>query len=144
MNSLQQLLLSDGLTKRGTVLSVRPGEPVACKFGNADEESLPCDLLDNGTGQHLLLTVGDQVLVWQPTAAGERGIILGRICSPTEKSEKENRAQVVVEAGQELVLKCGKASIELSKDGTISIKGTDVISRARRVNRIKGSSVTLN
>jgi len=50
----------------------------------------------------------------------------------------------VVEASRELTLRCGEASITLRSDGTITIRGRDVTSWARRRQRIRGGSVSIN
>ena len=43
-----------------------------------------------------------------------------------------------------MVLRCGKASITLTKAGKVLIEGSYVLSRSTGVNRIKGGSVQLN
>ena len=52
--------------------------------------------------------------------------------------------KVVLEAKNEIILRCGKGSITLRRDGKIVVKGTDLVSRALRNNKIKGSSVAIN
>jgi hypothetical protein len=52
--------------------------------------------------------------------------------------------RMLVNAKQELVLQCGKASITLTKAGKVLIQGSYVSSRSSGVNRIKGGSVQLN
>lgn len=52
--------------------------------------------------------------------------------------------RLVVGAKQQLVLRCGKASITLTKAGKVLIEGSYVLSRSTGVNRIKGGSVQLN
>jgi hypothetical protein len=42
------------------------------------------------------------------------------------------------------VLRCGQASVTLTKAGKVLIRGTYVSSRSSGVNRIKGGSVQLN
>jgi hypothetical protein len=49
-----------------------------------------------------------------------------------------------IEAQEELILKCGQASITLQRDGKIVIKGRYVESRASSTNRIKGAQVKIN
>jgi hypothetical protein len=44
----------------------------------------------------------------------------------------------------EIVLRCGEASITLRRNGRILIRGIQVESRATGVNRIKGGSVAIN
>jgi hypothetical protein len=50
----------------------------------------------------------------------------------------------VFDAKDEIQLRCGKSSVTLRKDGKIEIKGTQIVSRASGVNRIKGASVAIN
>ena len=52
--------------------------------------------------------------------------------------------RLVVTAKEQLVLRCGKASITLTSDGKVMIDGAYVCSRSSGVNRIKGGSVQLN
>lgn len=52
--------------------------------------------------------------------------------------------QVVVEAHDEIVLRCGEASITLRRNGRVVIRGAYVETRSRGVNRIKGGSVQIN
>ena len=47
-------------------------------------------------------------------------------------------------AKKEIVLKCGKASITLTKAGKILIRGAYLLSRSSGVNRVKGGSVQIN
>ncbi len=51
---------------------------------------------------------------------------------------------LVLEAGRQITLKCGKSTITLTKDGKVVVRGTKVISRASSVNKIKGSTVLVN
>ena len=52
--------------------------------------------------------------------------------------------RLMVSAKEQLVLRCGKASITLTKEGKVLIQGAYVSSRSTGVNRIKGGSVQLN
>jgi len=52
--------------------------------------------------------------------------------------------RLVVSAREQLVLRCGKASVTLMRDGRVAIEGSYVSSRSSGVNRIKGGSVQLN
>lgn len=47
-------------------------------------------------------------------------------------------------AEREIVLRCGKASITLTRAGKILIRGKYLLSRSSGVNRIKGGSVQIN
>jgi hypothetical protein len=52
--------------------------------------------------------------------------------------------RMIVHAKEQLVMRCGKASITLTKAGKVIIEGSYVVSRSTGVNRIKGGSVQLN
>jgi hypothetical protein len=52
--------------------------------------------------------------------------------------------RMVVSAKEQLVLRCGKASITLTKAGKVLIEGSYLLSRSTGVNRVKGGSVQLN
>ena len=52
--------------------------------------------------------------------------------------------RMIVSAKEQLVLRCGKSSITLTKAGKVLIQGAYVLSRSSGVNRIKGGSVQIN
>jgi len=52
--------------------------------------------------------------------------------------------QVTLSAKNEIVLRCGKASITLTRAGKVLIRGAYLLSRSSGVNRIKGGSVQIN
>ncbi len=61
---------------------------------------------------------------------------------------KENlfidRKRVEICAEEEILLKCGGASLRIDASGQISIRGKKVLSRSDGVNRIKGGAVQIN
>lgn len=61
-----------------------------------------------------------------------------------EWSVRLDRKSVVFDAENEIVLRCGKSSVTLRKDGTIVLKGVDIVSRAIQTNKIKGANVMIN
>jgi hypothetical protein len=102
-----------------------------------------CDVLSTSR-EPVDYRAGDEVLVcW--VAGRERAVVLGRIggnhptAPPGEVPES-----VVIEARTGLTLRCGKASMTMREDGKILIKGTDLVSHAEHLNRIKGGSVAIN
>ena len=52
--------------------------------------------------------------------------------------------RVVVEAKRELVLRCGKASITLTRAGKIILRGTHVVSKSSGANNVQGTQVRIN
>ena len=62
----------------------------------------------------------------------------------SENSIYMDGKQLIMEGHEEIVLRCGEASITLSRNGKISIRGKYLLSRASGVNRILGGSVQVN
>lgn len=52
--------------------------------------------------------------------------------------------RLLLDAKREIVLRCGKGSITINRQGRIVVKGTQVVSRASQSNKIKGASVSIN
>ncbi|HEY0134807.1 MAG TPA: DUF6484 domain-containing protein [Nannocystis sp.] len=80
----------------------------------------------------------------------ERPIVLGLVQSefsepvvPTNEARIDGK-RVVLEGKEEVVLKCGEASLTLRANGKVVIRGAYVETRARGTNRIKGGSVQIN
>lgn len=84
-------------------------------------------------------------------------IILGRVCetvadaavpakaTPVAEFEAHlDRRRVELHAEEEIVLRCGKSSVTLRRDGKVVVKGVEIVSRASRTNKIKGGSVNIN
>jgi hypothetical protein len=52
--------------------------------------------------------------------------------------------RLLVTANEEIVLRCGKASITLTKAGKVLVQGTYICSRSSGANRIRGGVIQLN
>lgn len=61
-----------------------------------------------------------------------------------ERVLERNGERLVFEAEREIVLKCGRASITLTRAGKILIRGAYLLARSSGVNRIQGGSVQIN
>ena len=77
------------------------------------------------------------------------GVLRGDTCWPLEERPRTvtvdaDGDRLVVSARDQLVLRCGKASLTLTKAGKVLIDGTYVSSRSSGVHRIKGGSIQLN
>ena len=57
---------------------------------------------------------------------------------------EHRRRRLELTAEREIVLRCGKASITLTRAGKILLRGAYIFSRSTGVNKIKGGSVQLN
>lgn len=52
--------------------------------------------------------------------------------------------RAVIEGQDEIVLKCGLASITLRRNGRVVVRGTYVETRAEGINRVRGAAVEIN
>lgn len=52
--------------------------------------------------------------------------------------------RIVFDAKKEIVFRCGKGSVTIRTDGRIVIKGTDLVSRSKGTNKIKGATIKIN
>ncbi len=68
----------------------------------------------------------------------------GRAVKPRPRSVTIDGESLTLEGKREVVLRCGKSSITLKKDGSIYMRGTRLLSRASETNKIKGASVGIN
>ena len=62
--------------------------------------------------------------------------------APTPDPTVPERLELIAE--REIVLRCGEASLTLTRAGKIILRGTYVLSRSSGVNKIKGGSVQIN
>lgn len=96
--------------------------------------------------------VGRQVVLSFDGGDSSRPIVMGvlreagdsTLDAPGQVQVDADGERLVVDAKQELVLRCGKASITLTREGKVLVQGTYVSSRSTGVNRVKGGSVQLN
>ncbi len=95
---------------------------------------------------------GADVIVALADGDAARPVILGILADPaTAAAELESETCVEIDGKrlaltgrEEVTLRCGKASVTLTKAGKIIVRGTYLLSRSSGVNRIKGGSVQIN
>jgi len=93
--------------------------------------------------------VGREVALMFEDGDPSKPMVLGILHRPGRPDPKPVQVQVdgesvVLTGKREIVLKCGKASITLTRAGKILLRGAYVSSRSSGVNRIKGGSVQIN
>ncbi len=96
--------------------------------------------------------IGREVALLFESGNPDRPLIIGRIqgraVQEPESSQslavKVDGESVTLSAKKDITLKCGKASITLTKAGKILIRGSYLLSRSSGANRIKGGSGQLN
>lgn len=94
--------------------------------------------------------LGSEVVMIFEQNDSKRPIIVGivqrhhpvELPKPVDVQVDEDRVELT--ANREIVLRCGKSSITLTRAGKILIRGAYLLSRSSGVNRIKGGSVQIN
>jgi hypothetical protein len=116
---------------------------VACEPGGA---IVACDLLETGADRVRALAEGETVLVVVPEGGRGRGVVLGRVLRPGDRdaAAEPPPEELLLEATKGLTLKVGEGSITLREDGKVLIRGRDLVSHAKRTNRIRGGTVSIN
>jgi hypothetical protein len=131
---------------RGLIVDILESGELEVVIPPNDTTRIRCDFLETPANANLDLHAGDLVLLMLPAGAGQIGCVLGRVgrYRAREAQVNEPPSHVVIEAAESLTLKCGESSVGLRKDGKLMIQGTDVLSRAKRCQRIKGGTVAIN
>ena len=120
------------------------GEPQLAVSVVALDATTLAAAIEARTDAVLLFTTGDAptpiVLGFkQETPVTEGDWVVGE-----DAVAKVDGKRVVLEGRDEVVLRCGKASIVLRRNGRVVIRGVQVESRASGRNRIKGGAVLIN
>jgi hypothetical protein len=122
------------------------GRPLVT-FGDSSES---CPVQARSTVELTVSQIGHEVALVFEQGDLAKPIILGcmRPQSPAKEEVKLEAAldgeNVVLSAEREMVLRCGKSSITLTRAGKVIIRGAYLLSRSSGVNRIKGGSVQIN
>jgi hypothetical protein len=97
--------------------------------------------------------IGRQVVLMFDRAAPATPIVMGVLKEDPAAPQREESApiaidvdgdRVIVTGERQIVLRCGKASITLTREGKVLIHGTYLSCHSSGVNRIKGGSVEIN
>jgi hypothetical protein len=129
-----------GLSGATEPVVVYPGCPA--EAGSRARLATPLALEDVGRQVALVFEDGDP----------HRPIVIGRLLNPgavpaakaLPVAVEMDGKRLGFEAKEQIVLRCGQASIHLTKAGKVIIKGAYVSTRSSGVNRIKGASVEIN
>ena len=154
LEALPDSPLAESTTTRidGVVIGVLAGfddegRPLVAFPGNAVQTG--CPALSSATLSRD--DIGREVALLFEQGDPARPLIIGRIRHPEEMKRPAQTVSADVDgeriefsAKQEIVLRCGKASITLTRAGKILIRGAYVLSRSSGANRIRGGSVQIN
>ncbi len=103
--------------------------------------------------------VGRQVLLTFDAGDESRPIIVGfvrdslfpestreevRLDLGADRDVRIDGRRIAFEAQEEVVLRCGKSTIWMRRDGKVVVRGSDVLTRSSGSNRVKGASIQLN
>lgn len=106
----------------------------------------PVAPLEGAVGRRVVLLFEDAdperpiVVAW--VADAPHGAARGDAGAPSEVRVDGRR--IVVAGESEIELRTGKASLTLTADGKILLKGVSVLSHAKGMNRIRGAAVRVN
>lgn len=128
-----------GLTMLAGVVSSLADNRVLVR---TNEGPLSCQVLDTGVGP-LALSEGEMVVVAQ--VAGGSPCILGAIRGPSGKGTRVLQGdKIILNAGDELILKTKQSSLVLRGNGDVEIKGERIASRARNLQKMMAPTIKLN
>ncbi|WP_434385338.1 DUF6484 domain-containing protein [Melittangium boletus] len=128
------------------------GGPVPARMATALDAKTLRDAVERKQKVVLLFENGDPQLpfvmglIQEPSATPLLDAILENPPEPRRPptEARVDGKRVIIEGQDEIVLKCGEASITLRRNGKVIVKGTYLESRATGTHRIKGGSVEIN
>lgn len=120
-------------------------EPLVVFAGNRRDAAVPA----RTTVALVHADVGREVALLFEGGDPAHPLVIGRILRdidppPPALEVLRDGARLELTAEQEIVLRCGKASITLTRDGKILVRGAYISSWSSGAHRIKGGSVHLN
>lgn len=156
---IETLSVPQGELLIGTVTAINDeGAPVLRFMLDGQWRSVPAVPMVSLTANH----IGRQGVAMMANGEIKALVLVGLVHSPLDamlqqsmsidslsEPEAESYAEVdgtsrVIEGKEQVVLRCGDASITLTKAGKIILRGKHLVSRASGVNRILGGSIQMN
>jgi hypothetical protein len=128
------------------------GEPLVCELPGRQHEPVRARttvaLMSRQVGAEVLV-VFEQGNPLHPIVIGvlqERGAAAGQDTgtAPGQVRIQADTERLVISAEREVVLRCGDASLTLTRAGKVIIQGKYVLSRSSGYNKIKGAVVDIN
>jgi hypothetical protein len=146
---------AEGRSLHGAIVGVLIGfqdegrTPLVIFAGQYGEAAIPARATQDLHGAH----IGKDVVLVFEEGDPRRPIVVGLMQRAGSAQLAPSAGQVevdadgtrmIVTAKEQLVLRCGSASITLTKAGKVIIEGAYVSSSSSGVNRVKGGSIQLN
>lgn len=125
----------------GRIVDVKNSGPVVDFDCNPYDRPLPAKSVPAIEPSHR----GREVALMFEEGRAYKPLIMGFMHVAADKDEPgaEKNTQTIT-ADNELLIKCGRASIVLKKEGDIVINGRELVSRASANNIIRGGTIHLN
>ena len=152
--------LLDLITEGRSSLATPADGVVVGKFAGLDESGNPlvnfvADISHEAMVARSMISlrksqIGSDVVLAFEHGDLEKPIVTGTLWQPENYPMQEpvvvelDGERITLTAQKEIVLRCGKASITLTKAGKVLIRGAYLSSHSSGVNRIKGGSVQIN
>lgn len=137
-----------------------PGGVVIGFIATINDQGLPCVLVPGGSDEPLparslcqldATHCGRQCALLFENGNPRAPLILGLLQHPVLSLQGSPQTALHTEDGElhlharhAIELHCGEASLRMSADGRVEIRGTTLVSHASGLNRIRGASVKLN
>ncbi|MBI4954580.1 MAG: hypothetical protein HY908_21325 [Myxococcales bacterium] len=134
---------------RGTLLGLSPEGELLISLAGGEEVRAAEHLLELSRAA-LLDAVRERAPVLvafvggDPDAPVVLGLLRRGIAAPGEEASSGTERRLELRATERLTLACGAAAIELTKDGRVEVRGTDVATESAGSIKLKGGSVEIN
>jgi hypothetical protein len=162
-DSLLLALVSGRTSSNATPSSVGSGVVVGELIGITDDGHTPFVTFRDQVGTAAIAArsvvdlhgahIGRQVVLVFEDADPAKPIVMGVLhdagCSalgprPGTVEVDRDGERLLIDAREQLVLRCGKAKLTLTRAGKVLIEGTYISSRSSGVSRLKGGSIQIN
>lgn len=121
------------------------GKEVALLFENGDISCpIVVGVLQN-SAEASVASDNERTTTVHPADEADDSITIDDHCmTPSDSELIVDGRRIDLQAREQIVLRCGKSSITMTRAGKVIIRGTYVSSKSSGANRIKGGSVQIN
>jgi hypothetical protein len=146
--------------KVGRISSADEGQPVRVEIpGRAAAVEARVAAAIEGTALARAVKEGQEALLVFEDGRPDRPIVVALLASSTPHLDavlaspttaakhldaRVDGRRVVVEGRSEIALRCGKASLVMTEDGTVTLRGFKIVTQAESVQKIRGRRVHIN